>query len=226
MKSTTLSVLLSVCVLGFAVQASASTILYQTFAIGSSVRFSDDGTAFRSYDSFSLTEAAGVERVGWSGLWLDLNSPVPAPAGPQDAAGWEVAFFADNAGQPGALLSSQSLLAANVQSTYLGTSVFSVGQQYNVNYYSYLVDLPLIVDLSPGTPYWLSVYATGGSAPQNFAWLGATGGDGFSWQAPGGQVSADRQFQLEGTPVPEPATMLLFATGGLMMAARRRLRRG
>ena len=133
-----------------------------------------------------------------------------------------MAFFADNGGQPGSLLSSQSMAAANVQSTFLGVGQFSVGQVYNVNYFSYAVDLPQVVALSAGTPYWLSVYATGGTEPQNFAWLGATGGNGFSWQTPGGQVAADRQFQLVGTPVPEPATILLFTTGGVAMALRRR----
>jgi hypothetical protein len=212
-----------VCLMAISTEASASTILFQTFAIGSSVRFSDGDTAFRSYDNFALTGSAIVERVGWSGLWIDLASPVPAPAGSQDAAAWEVAFYADSGGQPGALLSSQTIASAGVQSTFLGTGQFSVGQVYNVNYFSYLIDLPLLVGLSSGTPYWLSVYATGGTMPQNFAWLGASGGNGFSWQSPGGQVAADRQFQLEGTVVPEPGTMLLLATGGLVMAFRRRL---
>ena len=60
MKLTTLSVFLSVCLMVLATHASASTILFQTIAIGSSVRFSDDDTAFRTSDSFTLTEGGIV----------------------------------------------------------------------------------------------------------------------------------------------------------------------
>lgn len=204
-------------------RADAGTVLYQTTEINASARFSDTQSGFQTYDAFTLAQTASLETVAWSGFWLDFTAPVPAAAPAPDVTNWFVGLYDDNGGQPGALVWSESPSAATVQSTFRVNVVWNVGTSFNVAYYDYVFHLPAGVGLTGGSTYWLSVMADGGSAPQSFAWLGATGGDSSSRQN-NGAVSGDRSFRLEGT-VPEPATLLLLATAGLALATRRRTRR-
>ncbi len=232
MKSTAL--VTTALLLAIAPTADAAP-LYGTTPVAQSVRFSDysDTTAngFRTYDAFTLGVDASVERVAWIGLWIDLAAPQPAPAPGQDVATWDVALHADNGGVPGTLLSMQSFAVGDVNASYIGTGGFNVGSAYNVNYYSYMVDLDTPVVLSTGTPYWLSVMARGGTQPQQFAWLGGLGGDGSSYQqflgpnltlVSASTVNADRAFSLEGTvAVPEPSALLLLGAAACVLRRAR-----
>ena len=228
-----IALLTSALLLASATGADAA-VLYATTAINSSVRISDYGqtsqSGFRTFDDFVIATDGSVQTVSWRGLWIDLGSPDPAPAPLPDVLTWEVAFYADAGGAPGAQLSSQSFGAATVTSTLLGTGLFSAGNTYNVAYYDYSVDLPTAFAVDAGTTYWLSVFSRSDLAQPAFAWRGAIGGDEVSIQQQLGAnlsvlntslVSRDRAFTLEGT-VPEPASILLLATGAAALLRRRR----
>jgi hypothetical protein len=85
--------------------------------------------------------------------------------------------------------------------------------------------------LTSGTPYWLVLtpfdnvtelgWEMGGSPLVFFAFTTSSTGVG-GWVSAG---TADAQFQIDGTPVPEPSSLLLVASGalGAMGIARRRL---
>lgn len=223
-----------------ATQARAA-VIYGTTAINESPRTSDYGTAsgsgWRSFDNFSSASSASVERVSWRGLWFADLQPTPAPSPVVDT--WEVAFRASSGGVPGAVLWSQNIAAASVASTFQGNGVLNANGAYNVSFYDYALDLPALFNIAAGEEYWISVTAIAANVNPAFAILGATGGDGSSYQQLlGANMSVtqsfvrarDRAFTIEGTLlVPEPGTLAL---GGIALAAmagvglRRRPARG
>jgi hypothetical protein len=219
-----------------AVPASAE-VLFGTTAISPSPRTSDYGTSgggFRTFDDFLLAGSAQVETVSWQGFWVNFDQPTPTPAPAPDVTSWEVAFFADNAGAPGALLASQSFAAAAVTSTFLGNGTFSGGGTYNAAYYDYRVTLPTAFAAAAGQTYWLSILSLSPNFNPAFAWRASGDGLGdssFQQQLGAGMsvvnavaVARDRAFILEGTAVPEPGTLMLFGTAALSLAVRRRRR--
>ena len=219
-----------------AVIHASAAVLYAPTPIGSSARISDygssDQTGFRSFDNFTVgSYGAKVERVSWSGFWLDLSNPVPAPAPDPDVLSWEIAFYADDAGVPGTQLFFESLNASDAASTFLGTSVFGASGFYNVSAYRYSVDLTTPFAASPATTYWISVLSRSSSYYPAWTLYGATGGDDETYQQQLGPalsilntntVPRDRAFVLEGT-VPEPSTMLVCAAGLALLTTFRRV---
>lgn len=216
-------------------------VLYVRPSTFSSARSSDYGSAsqsgFRMFDDFTLSSSASIERVTWRGLWLGSEVPAPAPA--PDALSWDIAFYEDNLGLPGAVRSSQVLTPAQVTLTPVGSGIFSVGPaQYNVIVYDLSAILPSAVTVVGGSQYWFSPLAHSQTFAPIFAWLGSElpsgAGDDRSIQqtlGPGMSVIAtseilrDRAFTLEGTEsVPEPSTMLLLGTAAAALAVRRRSR--
>lgn len=214
----------------------SAAILYGPTPIGSSVRSSDFGSnnqsGFRAFDNFTVASGATVQKVTWSGLWIDFASPTPAPAPAPDVLTWDLAFYADNGGVPGAELSFQSFAAADVTSTFQGNAVFSINGLFNVALYQYSVDLTNPFLAAPATQYWFSVLARSADFNPAFALRGAVGGDDSSYQqqlGPGlsivnaNAVARDRAIVLEGT-VPEPGTLLITAAALLLIPALRRFR--
>ncbi|MFT3720791.1 hypothetical protein [Pseudorhodoferax sp.] len=217
-------------------QAEAAPI-YAPTPIGASPRFSDLGAAgggWRVFDDFTPATSASVERVGWSGFWLDLNNPQPAPAPAPDVSAWDVAFYADAGGVPGALLLLQTFSPAGANPTLLGAGSFSQGGNvYDVDHYRYEVDLAAPLALAGGDTYWVSVMAHSPALLPGFAWSAATGGNDSSYQqqlGANGQptgaqtVARDRAVTLDGTllAVPEPAALPLAGLALLLLAALRR----
>ena len=178
-----------------------------------------DGFGFRSYDNFSLPQLTLIDGVNWQGFYLDFVTPGNNPPAP-DAIFWEISFWSDFNGQRDALLYSQTLPAANVQTTVLGTTSFDLPPPVPVVLFNFEADLPTPFLANPGTTYWLSVTSYSPNVnPVGWSWFQGTGGDGITIQEayPGGfrfpPREGDRAFSLEGQVVPEPSTLVLLVTG-------------
>jgi hypothetical protein len=214
----------------------SAAVIYGPTVIGSSARISEYGDTtqfgFRSFDNFSFDKNASIETVTWYGFWIDLNNPVPAPAPAPDVQNWEIAFYGDNAGTPGAQLSSETIAPAGVTTTVVGAGTFTVGDTYNVVSYRFATSLVNPFSISSGTDYWFSIFARSDDYYPAFTWLGATGGDDASYQHVLGAglsitgasaVARDRAAILEGT-VPEPPAAILMGMTLLLLPLARRFR--
>ena len=232
MKAITLSFAL---VLAAASNLQAD-VIYAPTPIGSSPRTSDygssGGSGFRTFDNFTPSVSANVETLSWRGLYF--GDVIPAAAPSADVLNWEIAFYADSSGVPGSQLAFESFAAADVASNFVGTGVLNAGGSYNVSLYDYSVTLTNPFTVTGGTQYWFSVLSRSSSFNPTFALLGATGGDDLSYQQllgsnlsvlSGTDVARDRAVILEGTPAPEPSTIVLLATAFGTLPLWRRYRR-
>ena len=235
---TKLSMMSAALAVAAACQLNAA-VLYSPTQIGSSARISDYGSAtqsgFQSFDNFSVTSGGAVEKVTWTGFWIDLNNPLPAASPSPDALSWDIAFYGDNVGTPGSQLFLESFSAASVSSTFLGTGVFSAGGSYNVSFYEYSIDLAAAFPVLPTTQYWVSALSRSESYLPAFALEAplavmivpiSTSSRAALSIVDAALVARDRAFVLEGTVVPEPGTLLVGAAGLLALPLLRRRERG
>jgi len=160
------------------------------------------------YDDFTLAGASTVTTVDWTGGYY-------GGGGTPDITGFTVDFFSDNAGQPGALLVSDSVVG-NAGQTLLGDGDFS-----------YSAGAPF--SAAGGTKYWLSIVPDMAFPPQ-WGWESSSpsGGDGIAYQYFLGntsQVGTDFAFTLEGNAsVPDggsTAMLLGMGVAGLTWLRRR-----
>lgn len=221
-----------------ATSALQGAVLYEQDYVLSSARFSEYGSTtqvgFSAYDDFTPSISGTVERVVWQGIWLDLNKPVPEPIQTPDATSWEVSFYADSGGGPGASLQTYTFAPANVTSVSLGTGVWNVsGNSYNFELLEYAAELPSGFQLSGGNAYWLLVMARSDSYYPAFAWMGGEAGNSNTLQVQLGAgesvvnssfVGRDRAFRLEGQ-VPEPGTFVFSAVALLSLPLVQRIRK-
>jgi hypothetical protein len=159
------------------------------------------------YDNFTLTDSALVTHVDWDGQYFPTASVITA---------FTLTFYADNAGQPGAALLSNTI-AGNANETSIGPGAFGPA-------FSYAADLAVDFAAIGGTQYWLSIVPDLGFPPQ-WGWNKTNPpGGGISFQDFFGErfQRDDVAFQLQGNEVPEPATMLLVAAGCAAALRRRR----
>ncbi len=173
------------------------------------------GAFAQSYDNFTLASATSLTEVQWVGGYYN-----PQTLGP--ISSWFVGFYADNAGQPGALLSSFAI-SGNAGETFLQND--SLGDP------NYLYTAAVSFAAGGGTTYWLSVVPTVAFPPQ-WGWGTSSQGDGVAWQnyfGTGSQIPSDLAFALyktQQTGVPEPGSLVLLGSGivGIAATLRRKLR--
>src|SRR5262249_39470669 len=107
------------------------------------------------FDNFAIAAGATITRVGWQGLYVvnDLVNYRAAPA--PTATTFTVAFYADNGGAPGALLSTANYASASVNENFVGTndafhlSGSAAGAATQAAFYSYSVQLSSTFTAAP-----------------------------------------------------------------------------
>jgi hypothetical protein len=181
-----------------------------------SVGYTDEesaaGTGFQAFDNFSIAAGGAINQVSWVGLYtnqtLFLNEP-------PNTTSWDLDFYANNSGVPGALLSDTSLATAGVSSQVLGTGSFG-GATFTM--YEFTANIPEF-DAAAATTYWFSPFSHNPDESAKFIWVQGTGGDGSAYDQrwSSGSVSAnfvlpvDLAFSMSN--VPEPSTLLLEGAG-------------
>jgi PEP-CTERM motif len=172
------------------------------------------GMFAQAWDNFTLASATSLTEVQWVGGYYN-----PQTQGP--ISSWFVGFYGNNAGQPGALLSSVTI-SGNGGETFLQND--SLGDP------NYLYTATVNFAAGAGTTYWLSVMPTIAFPPQ-WGWGTSSQGDGVAWQSyfgTGSQIPSDLAFSLyktQQTGVPEPGSLMLLGSGivGIAATLRRKL---
>lgn len=198
--------------------AAANPVIYSQAWAGAADMYSSQndtttggfGNFATVYDDFRLSANYRVTDVHWTGGFFN-----PASAGA--ITSFRIAFYADNAGQPGAALYS-AVVAGNANETSLGT----VG---GFPMFTYSVDLGTEFLATANTRYWMSIVPDLAFPPQ-WGIASGTGGNGIGFQdflGTRGQIP-DLAFDLTGlAAVPEPGSIPLvaLALAGLVALRRR-----
>jgi len=163
------------------------------------------------YDNFTLAGGGTISNVEFTGGYFN-------PPSQGTITGWTVNFYSDNAGQPGALVGTDSLAGTGGETFLTNAGGFPI--------YTYSINLGTSFIASSGTQYWLSVVPDLGFPPQ-WGWSSGTGGDAASYQDFFGarsQQGFDMAFTLNGTSAtPEPVSFLLAGSAlALLVSVRRR----
>ena len=169
-----------------------------------------NGNFATTYTQFTLPNTASdwsLESFHWVGGYFN-----PPNQGPITA--WTLTFYNNNGGIPGGAIATGNF-AGTGNETFIG----------NVNgfpmyvYWLYFQDF----DVLSGT-YWASVVPDLGFPPQ-WGWATATGGNGYQCFFGTCGATPGLAFAIDGTPTPEPGTLLMLATGvlGLAGTLRRKL---
>lgn len=165
------------------INCSSGAIYGQNVKIEGYAYVSDISGGFRAYDDFSgVTE--DIRSVEWWGCILEWNGLVWIPCN-EDPKSFEVAFYQDNAGAVGTLVTSHTV---SVNPVNTGITTFWGDIIYRFN-----VELPApISGLSTG---WVSVYGNpAGSCI--FLWLNSYQGNVKMYQDGAGFIPNDEAYCL------------------------------
>ena len=170
-------------------------------------------------DDFTLPANEVIRSVSWLGSYaFDGTAPT--------VDDFDIRFYADDAGAPGALL--QSFAAGDA------VSRAAVGMLGPYITYGYTADLGGGFAAAGGTPYWLMIANDTTGDNDNWYWAVQTGlggnvqlsvDDGGSWSATLVAAEAYSILDNENVPVPEPASLLLLGIGVAATVRRKRLHR-
>ena len=157
---------------------------------------------YSATDSFTLSDAAALSSVHLA-LWT------PVSAGPPTSLDY---CIGDNS-------FNQNIVGPTwpaLNSTYIGLDPTS---SYNLNRVDFSVSTPV---LSSGT-YWLSL--GGYLGPDTIYWDIAAGGTSSEEDNVPGPNYDSQYFQINGIPVPEPATILMLGAAAVGLALTQLYRR-
>jgi PEP-CTERM motif-containing protein len=224
----------ALCMMGGLSSLSADVLVQQpsvwngngsNVSVGYTDEESAAGTGLQAFDNFSIAAGGAINQVSWVGLYtnqtLFLNEP-------PNTTNWDLDFYANNSGVPGALLSDTNLATAGVSSQILGTGSFG-GATFTM--YEFTANIPEF-DAVAGTTYWFSPFSHNPDESAKFIWVQGTAGDGSAYQRRMtlGSVSGnfvlpiDLAFSMSN--VPEPSTLLLVSAGFVLAGLlRKRMRR-
>ena len=195
------------------------TVYSQPYSVGAYYTWASDttpsGVEATGYDNFSLPAAANVTAVQWHGNYIAPSNPAANPAAP-DTTSFLIVFRADNAGQPGDVLSSTTVAMADCNAVSLGTIGFTDKAStpvYQVPFYGYRAVLPTPFAAAAGQTYWITIVGNCSQDEPFWSWYSGSSGDQASIQDFGGRIDRplDRNFVLEGTAPAANATPAVSA---------------
>jgi hypothetical protein len=208
---TTLKILF--CILCLASPAAATSIYDNGTPDLAGSWPSDFSFQDQAADNFVLSpESTVISGVNWWGIYVPNNSAWPAD--------FAIRIFEDDGNKPAVYPIYETIVDG-------GIGPIATGDLVDGGWDLYAYSAPIApVTLSAGVSYWLSIVdrkAEPGS--WNWATSSLSGGsrkrdlDGEPWNTP---MSREFAFNLEGQPIPEPATIALFTLGLIALAGIRK----
>jgi hypothetical protein len=210
MRSLTARVLPCLALVCFTGSVQADILFSQPVIPGGVALASDLARFQQEADNFTLALSGSVQSIQWWGAYT--NNAVQAD-------NFTLRLFSDASGNP-ATTPFLDMSATNVTRT-LTNLVDNLGDPI----YAYQANLPSPAALTGSTPYYLSVV---NNTPPGGVWDWVGSGPGIHWARTDDSSawtessnSTAFSFELLGTAVPEPSTLLLLGCASLGLLAYR-----